>query len=157
MRTPKTGIKTVAVNRRARHDYIIEDTYEAGLVLQGTEVKSLRRGQCSLAQAYARPLGGELVLVDMHIPPYEAGNVFNHEPRRPRKLLLHRREINTIAAGCSQKGYTAVPLRVYFRNGYAKVEIGLARRKRKYDKRDKKADAQARREVRRELARRHRR
>lgn len=157
MAKEKPGIKIVARNRRARHDFIIEDTCEAGLVLQGTEVKSLRNGQCVLTDAFARPRGEELYLYDMHIAPYEQGTHYNHEPKRPRKLLLHRREMNRLIAQCNQRGYTLVPTRLYFRNGYAKVELGLAKRKQKWDKRDKKEQKQARKEAAAELARRKRR
>ena len=149
-----SGIKIIATNRRARHDFVVEDTYEAGLVLQGTEVKSLREGQCSIAEAYAKPRGEELFLFDMHIPPYDPASAFNHDPTRPRKLLLHRGEIGRIIAQCTQRGYTLIPTRLYWRAGYAKVEVGLARRKRKYDKRDKKEARQRREDTRRELRRR---
>ena len=157
MAKDKPGIKIVATNRRARHDFIIEDTYEAGLVLQGTEVKSLRNGQCVLTEAFARPRGDELYLYDMHIAPYEQGTHYNHEPKRPRKLLLHKREMGRIVSQCTQRGYTLVPTRLYFRNGYAKVEIGLAKRKQKWDKRDKKEAKQVRRDAAADLARRKRR
>lgn len=157
MAKDKPGIKTVATNRRARHDFFIEDTYEAGLVLQGTEVKSLRNGQCVLTEAFARPRGEELYLYDMHIPPYEQGTHYNHEPKRPRKLLLHRREMNRMISQCTQRGYTLVPTRLYFKNGYAKVELGLAKRKQRWDKRDKKEAQQARKDAAAELARRKRR
>ncbi len=150
------NVKIVARNRRARHDFFIENTYEAGMVLQGTEVKSLRNGACSLGQAFARPRGDELYLYDMHIPPYEQGNILNHEPKRPRKLLLHRREIRRIISQCSQRGYTLIPLSVYFKAGHAKVEIGLARRRKHWDKREKKQAQQRSRETRRELERRRR-
>ncbi len=144
----------VARNRRARHEFEIEDTYEAGMVLQGTEVKSLRRGNCSLEEAYARPRGDEVFLYDMHIAPYEEGNIQNHEPKRPRKLLLHRREINTIAGQVNQKGYTLIPLSVYFRNGYAKAEIAVARRRKQWDKRRQKEERQRREDLQRQMRRR---
>ena len=156
MAKDKPGIKIVATNRRARHDFIIEDTYEAGLVLQGTEVKSLRNGQCVLTDAFARPRGEELYIFDMHIAPYEQGTYANHEPKRPRKLLLHRREMNRIISQCTQRGYTLVPTRLYFKDGYAKVELGLAKRRQKWDKRDKKEAKQVRKEAAAELARRKR-
>jgi SsrA-binding protein len=156
MAKDKPGIKIVANNRRARHDFIIEDTYEAGLVLQGTEVKSLRGGECVLTDAFARPKGEELYLYDMHIPPYEQGTYANHEPKRPRKLLLHRREMNRIISQCTQRGYTLVPTRLYFKDGYAKVELGLAKRRQKWDKRDKKEAKQVRKDANAELARRKR-
>ena len=151
-----TGIKIVAQNRRARHDFVIEETFEAGLALQGTEVKSLRNGQCALAEGYARARGDELYLFDVHIPPYEQATIHNHEPKRARKLLLHRREIDSIIAQCAQRGYTLVPLRLYFKAGRAKVEIALARRRRTWDKREKKAAEQRRQDAAAELARRKR-
>jgi SsrA-binding protein len=157
MSPPEDSVKVVAKNRHARRDFLVEDTYEAGLALQGSEVKSLRRGECSLTEAYARPRGEEIYIYDMHIPPYEQANIHNHEPKRPRKLLLHRREIDRIISQCTQRGYTLIPLSVYFKAGYAKVEIGLARRKRKWDKRDKKAAEQRRKDARAELGRRRRR
>ncbi len=148
------GVKIVARNRKARHEYEIEDTYEAGLVLRGTEVKSLREGNSSIAEAFARPKGDELYLYDMHIPPYEAGNIQNHDPKRPRKLLLHRRQIDRIISQCTQRGYTLIPLSVYFREGYAKVELALARHKKSWDKRRQKEERQRRRDLQRELHRR---
>lgn len=157
MRPQQDNFTIVARNRRARHDFFIEDTYEAGMVLKGTEVKSLRTGNCSLGQAYARPEGEELFLYDMHIPPYEQAGIQNHEPKRPRKLLLHRREMERIISQCNRRGYTLIPLRVYFKEGYAKVQIGLARRKRKWDKRDKKEADQLRKDTQAELGRRRRR
>ncbi len=150
------GIMIVARNRRARHDFVIEETFEAGLVLQGTEVKSLRNGQCVLADGYARARGDELYLFDVHIAPYEQATIHNHEPKRVRKLLLHRREIDGIIAQCAQRGYTLVPLRLYFKAGRAKVEIALARRRRTWDKREKKAAEQRRQDAAAELARRKR-
>ena len=128
--------RLVAQNRRARHDYLVEDTLEVGLVLTGTEVKSLRAGHCSIAESYADEKGGELFLRNAHIAPYEAANRFNHEPRRPRKLLLHRRELNRLVGLVRRGGYTLVPLTLYFNErGVAKAQIGLARGKRKLDKR----------------------
>ncbi|MGD2173906.1 MAG: SsrA-binding protein SmpB [Candidatus Brocadiaceae bacterium] len=150
------SVKIVATNRRARHDYEIEDTYEAGLVLQGTEVKSLRQGNCSISEAFARPRADELYLIDMHIAPYEAGNVQNHDPKRPRKLLLHRREMDRVISQCTQRGYTLIPLSVYFKGGYAKVEIALARRRKQWDKRRQKEERQRREDTERELRRRRR-
>ncbi len=150
------SIRIVARNRRARHEYEVEDTCEAGLVLQGTEVKSLRQGNCDISQAFARPRGDEMYLLDMHIAPYDQGNIRNHEPKRPRKLLLHRREINRLVSQCTQRGYTIIPLRVYFRGGYAKVEIGLARHKKQWDKRRKKEERQRREDAERALGRRRR-
>ncbi|GIX44522.1 MAG: SsrA-binding protein [Candidatus Sumerlaea sp.] len=132
----KDSIRLIATNRRAHHDYHILDTIEAGLVLTGTEVKSLRAGKASLAEAYAGFERGEAYLYNMFINPYEKGNRYNHAERRPRKLLLHRSEINRLIGQVSQKGYTLVPLRLYFRGQHAKVELGLARGKKSYDKRE---------------------
>ncbi|MHC4480385.1 MAG: SsrA-binding protein SmpB [Planctomycetota bacterium] len=157
MSAKANDVQVVARNSRARRDFHIEDTCEAGIVLKGTEVKSLRNGSCSLGQADARSRGDELYLLDMHIPPYEQANIQNHEPTRPRKLLLHRREIDRIISRCTQRGYTLIPLRVYFRGGYAKVQLGLARRRRRWDKRDKKEAEQRRRDAQAALARRKRR
>jgi SsrA-binding protein len=126
----------VAQNRRARHDYLIEDTLEAGLVLHGTEVKVLRSGQASIAEAYADESGGELFLVNANIPEYAAAAHFTHEPRRPRKLLLHRKEVNRLLGAIRRQGVTLVPLSIYFNErGRAKIALGLARGKRKADKR----------------------
>ena len=126
----------VAQNRKARHDYAIEETFEAGIVLTGTEVKSLRQGRAAITEAYAGEREGELFLLNAHIPEYTAASRFNHEPRRPRKLLLHRREIAKLVAAVQRKGMTVVPLSVYFTaTGLAKVELALARGKRTYDKR----------------------
>lgn len=157
MSAQQDGIKIVAQNRKARHEFEIEDTYEAGMALVGSEVKSLRNGTCSLDEAYARPQDDEVFLFDMYIPPYEQATIQKHEPTRPRKLLLHRREIGRIVSQCAQRGYTLVPLRVYFKEGRAKVEIALARRRRRWDKREKKAAEQRRKEARAELPRRPRR
>lgn len=156
MTAKKDNVRTVARNRKARHEFEIEDTYEAGLVLQGTEVKSLRTGNCSIEEAYARPHRDEIYLFDMHIPPYEQGNIQNHEPKRPRKLLLHRRQIDRIISRVTQEGYTLIPLRVYFRDGYAKVQIAVARRRKQWDKRRKKEERQRRKDMERELRRRAR-
>ncbi len=125
----------VATNRRARYEYHIEETYEAGVALTGTEVKSLRAGRASIGEAYARVENGEVWLYHVHIPPYEAGSIFNHDPLRRRKLLLHRGEIRRLFGRVQQKGYTLVPLRLYFKRGVAKVELAVARGKRQYDKR----------------------
>ena len=134
------GLKVISVNKKARHRYHIEDTIEAGLVLLGSEVKSLRRGRVSLKEGYVRLEEGESWLVDVHIPPYEQANRQNHEPLRPRKLLLHKREIQRLFGKISRQGYTLVPLRLYFRRGKAKLEIGLGRGKKLHDKRqDQKA------------------
>ncbi len=129
--------QVVATNRRARHDYEILHTYDAGLVLAGAEVKSLRAGRASLGDAYAAPEGGEIFLYNLHIARYDKNTTSPLPARRPRKLLLSRAEINRIARAVAQKGVTIIPLKIYFSRGYAKVEIALARGKRKYDKRDK--------------------
>src|SRR6516162_3317214 len=126
----------VAQNRRARHDYVIEDTLEAGLVLYGTEVKVLRKGQASIAEAYADESGGELFLINANIPEYAASAHFNHQPKRPRKLLLHRKQVNRLLGAIRRDGMTLIPLSIYFNErGRAQVELGLARGKRKADKR----------------------
>ncbi|NLA57373.1 MAG: SsrA-binding protein SmpB [Firmicutes bacterium] len=130
------GIKVVAENRKARHDYHIEETFEAGMVLTGTEVKSLRQGKANLRDAYAAIENGELFVYNMHISPYTHGNMFNHEPKRTRKLLMHKREIMRLLGQTQEKGYTLVPLKVYFRRGLAKMELALARGKKLYDKRE---------------------
>ncbi|HEY2577994.1 MAG TPA: SsrA-binding protein SmpB [Streptosporangiaceae bacterium] len=148
------GIKVIARNRRARHDYQIEDTFEAGLVLTGTEVKSLRAGRASLNEAFAQVSDGELWLHGMHIPEYVRGTWTNHEPRRTRKLLLHRKEIDRLASQTAERGFTIVPLSLYFSGGRAKVELGLGRGKRTYDKRHDLAERDAAREVDRALRRR---
>ncbi|MFQ6017618.1 MAG: SsrA-binding protein SmpB [Kiloniellaceae bacterium] len=129
--------RVVAQNRRARRDYFIEDSLEAGLVLTGSEVKSLRQGRCSIGESYAQEKAGELFLQNAHISPYEAANRFNHAPRRPRKLLIHRRELNRLIGRIRRAGYTIVPLSIYFNErGIAKAELGLARGKRKADRRE---------------------
>jgi SsrA-binding protein len=148
------GIKTVCRNKRAFHDYEIHDTLECGVVLKGTEVKSLREGSASLDGAYARIEDGELWLLSSDIPEYSMGNKLNHKPKRPRKLLLHRREIAKFAGKASERGFTLVPLRIYFKLGLAKVEIAVARGKQLFDKREAKKKADAQREIRREMTRR---
>ncbi len=141
---------TVAVNRRARHDYAIEDTVEAGLVLTGTEIKSIRAGRANLAEAYARIERGEAWLIGAHIALYEQGNRNNHEPTRTRKLLLHRDQIAELVGKTQAKGFTLVPLRLYIRDGLAKLEIGVARGKKAHDKRRTIAERDMRRELERE-------
>ncbi len=141
--------KVVADNRRARHDYHILETFEAGLALTGTEVKSLRLGHANLREGYAAVSGGEVFLYNVHISPYEQGNRYNHEPLRPRKLLLHKEEIRRLIGLTREKGLTLVPLRIYFKNGKAKLEIALAKGKKLYDKREDIA----KRDVEREMAR----
>lgn len=140
----------VIVNKKAYHDYTIEETYEAGIVLSGTEVKSLREGRINLRDGFARVEDGEVFLY-CHISPYKAGNIHNHEPGRKRKLLLHRREINRLLGKTIQKGYSLIPLKVYFKNGLAKVEIGVARGKKLYDRREDLKKREAKREIDRAL------
>lgn len=130
------SIKIISENRKARHNYQITDTYEAGLVLTGSEVKSLRGGNCSLAEAYISFQGTEAFLQKAHIPPYKAGGYSNHEPERLRKLLLKQSELHKINIGMTQKGLACVPLKVYFKNGWVKVEIGMGKGKKHYDKRE---------------------
>lgn len=143
----KESIKLIANNKKARFDYFIEDTFEAGLVLHGTEVKSMRMGKCSIKESFIRAEKGELFVYNMHISPYEQGNIFNKDPLRVRKLLLHKSEINKITGQMAQKGYTIVPLQVYFKGSLVKVEIGLARGKKLYDKRQDIAKKDQRREA----------
>jgi len=151
------SIKVVCENRKARHDYFIEETYEAGIALQGTEVKSLRLGRANLKDSHARVEKGEVWLYNMHISPYEQGNRFNHEPTRPRKLLLHRREIMRLLGSTEREGYTLIPLRVYFSPyGKAKVELALAKGKKLYDKREAMAKRDAQRRIEKALSERNR-
>jgi SsrA-binding protein len=145
--------RDVAVNRRAYHDYFIDDKYEAGVMLTGTEVKSVRNGRANLRDGYVRIDNGEAWLENVHISPYAQGNLMNHDPLRPRKLLLHRKEISSLIGKVKQKGYTLIPLRVYFTRNYAKVEVGLARGKRQYDKRATIAERDAKREIARAMRR----
>ena len=147
----KDGVKNVAVNRKAYHDYSILDTYEAGLVLKGTEVKSLREGKVSLRESFAQFENNELYLMNMHISPYAFGNIFNVDPKRKRKLLLHRWEIDRLKGQVQEKGLTLVPLRIYFKRGYAKIELALAKGKKLYDKRRALAEKDAQREVEKEI------
>jgi SsrA-binding protein len=139
--------KTIAVNRKARHDYFIDDTFEAGLVLLGTEIKSIRAGRVNLRDSYAQVRNGEVWLINAHIAAYEQAGRESHEPRRTRKLLLHRYQINRLAQKLQAKGYTLIPLRIYLKDNRAKVEIGLARGKRQYDKREAIAKREAQREM----------
>jgi SsrA-binding protein len=138
------GIKVVAQNKKARHDYHIEETFETGLVLTGTEIKSIRTGKANLKESFARIQNGEVFLHNMHVSPYEQGNQFNHEPLRTRKLLMNRKEINKLIGITKEKGYSLVPLSMYLKRGFAKLELALARGKKNYDKREtlKKKDAQ---------------
>lgn len=149
--------RTVAENRKARHDYFIEESYEAGLVLKGSEIKSIRAGRLNLRGGYARIVDGEVWLYDVHISPYEqSGTYFNHEPTRPRRLLLHRREISRLLGQVERQGFTLVPLRIYFKGRRAKLELGLARGKKSYDKREDIAKREAKRDIERALkSRRH--
>ncbi len=146
--------RDIAVNRRARHNYHIEETVEGGLVLTGTEVKALRAGRASLQEAFARVERDEVWIYHMHIPPYEAGNIFNHDPMRTRKVLLHRREVSRLLGKAQQKGYTLIPMRLYFKRGFAKVELAVARGKREYDKREAIARREAQRQIERAVRRR---
>jgi SsrA-binding protein len=139
--------RDVAVNRRAYHDYFIDDKLEAGIMLTGTEVKSVRNGRTNLRDGFVRIDGNEAWLENVHISPYAQANVMNHEPLRPRKLLLHRKEISSLIGKVRQKGYTLIPLRVYFSRNHAKVEVGLARGKKQYDKREAIAERDAKREI----------
>lgn len=141
------NIRLIANNKKAYYDYFIEDKYEAGIALAGTEVKSLRMGKCSIKESYIRIENGEVFIYGMHISPYEKGNIFNKDPLRVRRLLLHRHEINKLAGRISQKGYTLVPLQIYFRGNLVKVEVGLARGKKLYDKREDIAKKDQRREA----------
>ncbi len=143
----KESIKQIANNKKAYFDYFIEDKYEAGVVLHGTEVKSLRMGKCSVKESFIRVENGELYIYNMHVSPYEKGNIFNKDPLRIRKLLLHKYEINKISGQMQQKGYTLVPLSVYFKGSLVKMEIGLARGKKLYDKRQDIAKKDQRREA----------
>jgi SsrA-binding protein len=150
----ETGTKLIARNRKAQHDYFITETYEAGISLTGTEVKSLRAGRASLVDSFAQEKDGELYLYGLHIPEYAQGTWTNHEPRRTRKLLLHRGEIDRLIGKTRESGLTLVPLALYFNDGWAKVEIGLARGKKAYDKRDALAKRDADREIARAMGRR---
>lgn len=147
----KDSIKLIANNKKAFHDYFIEDKYEAGVSLAGTEVKSLRMGKCSIKESFIRIEKGEMIIYGMHISPYEKGNIFNKDPLRPRKLLLHKYEINKIAGKMAEKGYTVVPLQVYFKGSLVKVEIALAKGKKLYDKRQDIARKDQRRETERDF------
>ena len=143
----KGGIKTAAQNRKAYHDYFVEDTYEAGIELFGTEVKSIRQGTLNLKDSYCVVKNGELIVLSMHISPYEKGNIFNRDPDRPKRLLMHKREIRKLQALVQQDGYALVPLQVYFKNARVKLEIGLCKGKKNYDKRESTAQRDAKREM----------
>lgn len=144
---PRGHGKSIAQNKKARHDFEIEETFEAGIVLQGTEIKSIRNGRVNMKESFARVNNGEVFLHNMHISPYDQGNIHNHEPTRARKLLLHRKEINQLVGQTQQKGYSLVPLKMYIKNGVAKVLIGLGRGKKKYDKREDLKRKQQKREI----------
>ena len=144
-------MKLVANNKKAYHDYFVDEKYEAGLVLHGTEVKSLRMGKCSIKEAFIRVENGEVWVYGMHISPYEMGNIFNKDPLRPKKLLLHKYEINKLLWKIKEKGFTLVPLQVYFKDGRAKIEMGLCRGKKMYDKRQDIAKKDQRREAEKEF------
>ncbi|MCY0896543.1 MAG: SsrA-binding protein SmpB [Alicyclobacillaceae bacterium] len=148
--------KYLAQNRKAYHDYFIEETYEAGLVLTGSEIKSVRKGSAHLRDAYARVENGEVFIHNMHIGPYEQANRFNHDPLRTRKCLLHREEIRKLVGAVRERGYTLVPTRLYLRNGFAKVELGLAKGKKLHDKRESVKQWDANREIARALRERQR-
>jgi SsrA-binding protein len=148
--------RAVATNRRARFDYDIEETFEAGMVLTGAEVKSLRGGRASLAEAYARVVDGEMWVENLHIPPYGHANDSNYDPRRSRKLLLHRNEIERLIGKTQERGLTLIPMRLYFTRGLAKLELGLGRGKRKYEKRQAKLEKEHQREIERAFSRRQR-
>ncbi len=147
----KESVKLIANNKKAYHDYFIEDTYEAGIELVGTEVKSLRQGKCSIKEAYIRIENGQVFVYGMNISPYEKGNIFNKDPLRVRRLLLHRSEINKLKGKIAEKGYTIVPLKVYLKGSLVKVEIGLAKGKKLYDKRADIAKKDQRREAEKEF------
>ena len=143
----KEGIKEIASNRKAFHDYFVLERFEAGIELFGTEVKSVRAGHVNLKDAYCSIENGELLVYQMHISPYEQGNIFNREPLRPKKLLMHKREILKLFGQVSQKGYTLIPLKLYFKGSHVKVELGLCRGKKLYDKRDDAAQKSAQRDM----------
>ena len=145
------SIKIIANNKKAYHDFFIDETYECGIALHGTEVKSMRMGKCSIKEAFVRIEDGEVFVYGMHVSPYEKGNIFNKDPLRVKKLLLHKYEINKLLGKIKEKGYTLVPLQVYFKDGKVKVEIGLARGKKLYDKREAIAKKDQRREAEKEF------
>ena len=147
----KERMKLVANNKKAYHDYFIDETYEAGIELHGTEVKSMRMGKCSIKESFIRIENGEVYVYGMHVSPYEQGNIFNKDPLRIKKLLLHKSEIMKLTGKVAEKGFTIVPLQVYFKDGRAKMQIGLARGKKLYDKREASAKKDQRREVEKEF------
>lgn len=147
----KPNFKTVAQNKKARHDYFVEDSYEAGIALVGTEVKSLRKGSCNLRDSWCDIRGGEIFIKQMHISPYEQGNIFNRDPMRERKLLMHKREITKLAGLVAQQGYSLIPLSVYFKDSHIKVQVGLCKGKKLYDKRADLAKRDAQRDIQRAM------
>ena len=147
----KENSKLIANNKKARHDYFLEETYEAGIALHGTEVKSLRMGKCSIKESFIRIENGEMMIYGMHVSPYEKGNIFNKDPRRPKKLLMHRAEIRKLQGKLTEQGYTLVPVQVYFKGGLVKVQVALAKGKKLYDKRQDIAKKDQRREAEREF------
>ena len=151
MAADASNYKLIANNKKARHDYFLEECIEAGVELHGTEVKSLRQGNCSIKEAFVHIENGEVIVDGMHISPYEKGNIFNKDPMRPKRLLLHKKEIMRLLGKIKEKGYTLVPVRVYFKGSLVKVEIALARGKKLYDKRQDIAKKDARREAQREF------
>ena len=150
------GVKPIASNRRARHDYFVEETYECGLALHGTEVKSIRQGHVNLKESFARIKDGEAFVESMHISPYDFGNVYNHDPLRTRRLLMHRREIDRLLGKVKERGYALVPLKLYFKHGRVKMELALATGKKNYDKRRDMAERDAKRELQRVVKERNR-
>lgn len=152
MAAKKQGVKVVAQNRRARHDYFVLETWETGIELKGTEVKSIRMGRCNLKDCYAQVKGGELIVDGMHISPYEKGNIFNTDPMRPKRLLAHKGEIRKMQQNVMQKGLALIPLQLYFKDGRAKLELGLCKGKKLYDKRDDMAKRDVKREIERNFA-----
>jgi len=144
---PKGEGNVIAQNKKARHDYFIEETYEAGIVLQGTEIKSIRARRVNLKDSFAKIQNGEMVLLNMHISHYEQGNRYNHDPLRTRKLLLHRKEIDKLIGKTKEQGYSIIPLKVYIKNGFAKVLLGVGKGKKKYDKREDLKQKAAKRKI----------
>ncbi|HOV70299.1 MAG TPA: SsrA-binding protein SmpB [Clostridia bacterium] len=148
---PNDSVKTIATNKKALHDYFIEESYEAGIVLSGTEVKSIRQGKLNFKDSYATVVGGEVILYNLHISPYEKGNIFNKDPMRDRKLLLNAREIRKLASYVQKDGYTLVPLKVYLKGQLVKVALGVGKGKKLYDKRDSEARRDAERDMKRAI------
>ena len=151
MEKNKENVKIAAQNKKAYHDYFVEDTYEAGIALTGTEVKSIRQGAVNMKDSYCHVEKGEMIMYGVHISPYEKGNIFNKDPRRERKLLLHKKEIMKLFGLCGKEGYTLIPLKMYFSGSKVKVEVGLCKGKKNYDKRDTEAKKQANRDIERAL------